>query len=116
MTQTAKKPQKPKGPILQKLKLEPCCQDTLEQIRDKKEIGRALQAMLGASPFLLVFASEPLDAAVTVLPTDWDMLGKAMKSVPAIVRNRCRLLAGIEILRHKGGDLNRFWRAMYDRL
>ncbi|MEQ8768501.1 MAG: hypothetical protein RL885_31640 [Planctomycetota bacterium] len=109
MTQTM-----PKRPAPMQMKLEKCCLETLEQIRDKHQVGKYLQGLLTSSPFLLIFASHPIDAALTVTTTDFDLLGRSILSVPNIVRNRCQYLCGVELMRHKGGDLYRFWREMYN--
>ena len=103
-----------KSPGTINVKLEPCCKRALEQIRDKQQLGSLLQKMLGVSPLLLILGGNPPEGAVTIFGTDWGLLAKAVKGVPVIVKNRCQQIAGFERLKHPGGQLNRFWTAMYN--
>lgn len=112
-----------KGPKLIKVKLKPCCRQALKRIKEKIEAGAQLKRMLiGAPWFLLVFGSMESTAGsmageATVGVDSWDIWGRAIKGVPAIVRSRCKHIAGMEYLKHQKGDaqLRLFWKAMYDR-
>jgi hypothetical protein len=35
-----------------------------------------------------------------------------MKAVPVIAKSRCKTVAQLDLIKHPGGDLNRFWTAM----
>lgn len=105
---------KSKSPGAINVKLDDCCKRSIKQIQDKQELGSLLQKMLGASPLLLILGGNVPDGAVTVFGTDWGLLAKAVKGVPVIVKNRCQQIAGFECLKHPGGQLNKFWTAMYN--
>jgi hypothetical protein len=98
-------------PELTDLKLPQCCAECLKDIDTRIQLGRVLQAVLVASPFVMMLEG-PLAAALTIKTTEWDLLTKAVKGVPAIARRRAYDLAALHSLDHPGGDLNRFWVAM----
>ena len=108
-----------KGPAIKNLQLQPCCKKALKEIREKIRMGEELKkALTGAPFFLLVFAplastTGAMVGETTVDVDSWDIWGRAMKGVAPIVRNRCKTIAGLEVLEHKGGQLNQFWRAMH---
>ncbi len=104
-------------PSIEGLKLEPCCHEALEQIQDKIKLGKALQVALSGGLFVTLLAGRgryvsEASTVYNIATTDWDLFGKAVKAVPAIVKNRCRQICGFECLNHSGGDLNKFWRGM----
>ena len=97
-----------------KYQLEDCCRKALADIAEKQHMGKVLQKLVASSPFAAILGSGPIDAAVSLGSTDWDVWGQALAAVPSIVRNRCQLIAGLERLKHSGGKLNSFWSKMYD--
>lgn len=99
---------------LQSLRLKPCCFDALKQIQQKQETGKVLQALLTGSPFIILLGSNPADALFNISTTDWDMLAKAVRVVPGLVRSRCQDIATLEYMNHPGGPLKDFWEGMYE--
>ena len=97
-----------------KFTLQPCCKRSLKQIRDKKEIARVLSAALAASPFVLLMSGSPPSGLITVSSTDWSLLARAIKGIPAIAKERCQTIAGFEAIKHPGGPLHMFWQGLYD--
>jgi len=102
------------GPELNGIKFKPCCERALRDIKDVQELGRVLSGLVAASPFLIVFGSNPVDTAVSLKSTDWDIWQQAVSSVPTIIRYKCQQLSAFELLNHSGGDLGKFWRELYD--
>ena len=96
-------------------KLQPCCIRALEDIRRKQDMGKLLQGVLAATPFALLLGSGPIETTFSVTTTDWNTWAQAVGAVPAIVKNRIQLIAGLEVLNHPGGPLNEFWRNIYDK-
>lgn len=93
--------------------LEPCCLEALEDIREKRGVGRLLEKLLATSPLLVILGSGPIDATQSIVGTDWQMLEKSVHSVPVIVRNRCKTIAELHWLQHrKDRELAGFWKAM----
>lgn len=105
-------------PSIEGLKLGDCCLDSLKEISDKIKLGKVLAVAMSGGLLVTIFAGRGQTAQVGTLynvsSTDWDLFGNAIKSVPTIAKNRCQQIAGFEALKHAGGDLNKFWRAMYD--
>lgn len=103
-------------PSIEGLELQPCCVEALQQIQEKVKLGNALAVALGGGLFATLVAGRGRTAnvgtAYNVATTDWDLFGKALKAVPLIVKNRCQLISGMEVLGHSGGKLGEFWRAM----
>lgn len=92
---------------------ERCCLESLEEIRVKHEVGKLLQSTLAGSP-LAILAGRFIPGALTITTLDWELLARALVSVPSIVKNRCRLISASEALKHPGGPLNKFWMGLYD--
>lgn len=103
-----------KSPGTINVKLEACCKQALEKIKEKHEWGKALQKVLGVSPLIIILGGKPPEGTVTIVGTHWSLLAKAIHGIPVIVKNRCRHIAGVERLKHPGGQLNKFWTAMYN--
>lgn len=94
--------------------LQPCCKAAIQRIRDKHEAGEDLLTLLGSSPLLVIVGSGPIDAAFSLTTTDWDLWGRAMRSVSPIVRSACRKEAAFELLKHqKDRSLREFWDGVY---
>ncbi len=102
------------GPQLNQLKFDQCCKNCFADLKDVQELGRILHGLVAASPFMILFGSDPVDVAVSVGSQDWDLWQSATNSVPKIVRAKCQQLCAFELLNHPGGDLARFWREMYN--
>ena len=94
-------------PTFRNLILQPCCRQTVQDIENIKETGDSLSKLLGASPFIL-------NVTVNVDSNDWDVWLTAMKSIPVIVKSQYRKLVEFELIKHPGGDINKFWQTMYD--
>jgi uncharacterized protein with von Willebrand factor type A (vWA) domain len=97
------------------LKLPKCCQEVLEDIKKRQEIGQELGKLVSVSPFISIFGGGSVPELLqSLVETDWEIYGKAVKAVPIIVRRRCADVAGLHLLQHPGGDLNRFWTYIYE--
>jgi hypothetical protein len=103
-------------PSIEGLELEPCCVQALDDIRDKARLGKLLGAAIGGGLLITIFAGRGRTAqagtAYNVMTTDWDLFARAAHAIPVIVRNRCQLIAALEVLNHSGGKLGQFWREM----
>ena len=101
-----------------KVKLEACCKETLNAIRDKKEIGEAMSDLLKATPFLQIFAGlNPVELLLTVATSDYEEIAKAMKNVGEITRLSIRRDIEIEIVKHpKNKELKEFWKNLLDTM
>ena len=104
----------PNWPSLSSLRFEKCCEQALRDIRDKLKAAEDLKTALGVSPFFTSLLSNPAITFFSLTSMDWDVWGKSVKSVDIIARSRCRDLAAFEVINHPGGDLNKFWKAMYE--
>lgn len=55
-----------------------------------------------------------MNVTVNVDSNDWDVWILAMKSIPIFIKVECRKLVQLELIKHAGGDLNKFWQTVYD--
>jgi hypothetical protein len=85
----------------------------LSKIKLSIESGRDLHKLLGVSPFVVLLSNNPPEQAVGIIGTDWDIWGKAVKSVPLIVRERCKQFAKLEMISHSGNLLT-FWANVHN--
>jgi hypothetical protein len=97
-----------------KYELHDCCKRSLRDIAQIKELGKVLHGVLAASPFVVLFGSGPIETTFSIGTQDWKLWAESVKTVPAIVKNRCQQVAGFEVLNHPGGPLHQFWRKLYD--
>jgi len=78
-------------------------------------VGRILEGFLVTSPLILIFGAGPIEAAQSIKNTDWEMLERSVRSVPVIVRNRCKTIAELHWHSHlKDPARQDFWRAMVE--
>jgi len=98
-----------------------CCRKALKDIAQNKKVGRTLEVMLVASPFVLLYAPEYQipEALFKIAKTDWGGFARAVESMPSIVRERCLQIAEMEQFNHSMGqaqdrDLGRFWKSTSD--
>ena len=97
------------------LDLEPCCREALEDIQAKLRAAQILKRVLASSPFFMALSeARMIPLAATILSYEWRMWGEALENVDGIVKRRCQDVAGLELLNHSGGSLNRFWKDLYD--
>jgi hypothetical protein len=104
----------PDYPSFTNLRPERCCEQALRDIKEKIELAEDLKIILGVSPFFTSLFTNPAITLFSLTSMDWDVWGKAVKSVNIIARSRCQDIAAFEVINHPGGELNRFWKAMYD--
>lgn len=103
----------PENNVPQTVNLKPCCLKTLEEIKGVTKNIALLQNMIAASPFILMLGSSVIENIITISSNDWELYGKAVKSTNPIKRATIRRIAGSEIIKHPGGELNKFWRNIY---
>jgi hypothetical protein len=104
----------PAFPGFENLKLQSCCRKSLQEIDEKIRAGKMLHVFVTAAPFITVLGSNPLGILLTIASADWDKLVAATQSITPIVRSRCLTIAEMELLNHPGGQLQRFWQAMFN--
>ncbi len=102
------------------VKLEACCQRTLKRMKQRMKSGRYLTGVLGGAQILTIFAGRgnlaQVPTAVNIANTDWDLFARAVGAVPRIARRAAAQDAGLHAFDHPTGELNKFWRDLYDSL
>jgi hypothetical protein len=96
------------------VQLLPCCQKSMQDIRDRLQLGAILRGVAATSGLLNLLGSAPLDTFVSVTTTDWSMFAKAAKA--NVAKGYCKLIAFDEVQKHPGGSLNAFWERVYEAL
>lgn len=99
--------------MAQVFQLKACCLSALQEIRDVEGITAVGARLLATSPLIAIVGSGPIDATMSVSSTDWDLLTLAVEAVPKMRDGAARRIALSEVLRHKGGPLNKFWKSMF---
>lgn len=104
---------------LSNIVLQPCCNETLEDIRRRMKTANILQKIM--LPFVVIsaFIDPPggkgslLSTCFSIYQTDWAALAQATKHLPDIARAACRKEAHMEALKHSG-KLADFWEAVVE--
>ena len=93
--------------------LKDCCKQDLEAIKAKLELSRILKGVLLGTPFVFLL-NNPIDAAYSIGTLDWESLTKALASVDAIVKDRCKTICDLHWISRHGNDQNLqyFWKNM----
>lgn len=100
-------------PSLENVKLSPEGQKALKNIQSVIKNSEILQKVLVGGTLINVLASDKvIPVAFNVTNTDWEMLAKAVKGVPAIAQNRIEQISGMMTLNTKGKERD-FWKAIY---
>ena len=98
-----------------RIKLPECCKQRLQEIRRKQEAGALLQKALAGSPLAMLLGSGPIEMTFTVATTDWNLLARAVQSIPQIQRESCAKSASLEaVSHHNNAQLYRFWLKVRD--
>jgi len=104
--------------IVVTIKLQPCCQKTLGEIKDVLELGKILHAVVAIAPFALLFGVKlkpSPNSMVSFANRDWDLWEKSMSSATKITRNTCKKLCELHLLDHRKDRSERiFWSKMAD--
>ncbi len=88
--------------------------DAIKDIRRRSQLAAALSGVMPAGVMINIFlGNKPLQSAYNISQTDFELLSKAMASVPLIQRKVIRDIATMQSLAHTGKEAD-FWRGVAD--
>jgi len=84
----------------------------IEDIKQKKEFAQALNVAMPLGAMANIFLGNRVpEVGVSLAMTDFEVLAKAMKSMPAIQRKVIRDIATMQAIFHMGKE-SLFWRGI----
>lgn len=107
-------------PSIDGLLFEKCCNKTLEDIESILKTNGLLHIVIPIAVFGTILVSHTrggsgLATAVAIKNTDFVAFGLALKGLGQVTAREIRKLCAYEhLMRHSGGKLHEFWRAMDD--
>ena len=90
--------------------------DALEEIRQKKELGKVLATVLAGSVWVKIFIgrtglANPFGIGWSISQYQWEVWAESMKASHPIVSASIKRIAHRETERHSGKEF-KFWEAM----
>lgn len=99
------------------VQLQHCCTRTIDRIRHRTNLSKALRIGAPACIFVQMFLGPPksqISKLYSVSSTDWGLLAEMVKGVDAATNRRNAEDAFIEATEHSG-QLGGFWMGIYNR-
>ncbi len=102
---------------LHRVQLQPCCVKTINKIRQREKLSKALRYGAPASIFVQMFIGPPKSDIATlysVSTTDWRLLAEVISSIDIITKRAIINDVAPETMEHPSGQLGDFWNGIYE--